>query len=232
MMITTDVKPRTGLNTSTGKRNAPRMAGGMPTKQVNSFELPSGTLQERLDALMAKEKEKETLAKITEKNKNFYLSGGTPEASVGGSASVLDGVAERTRQAFNNIGGDANRLGAEKGLIQNNIEADAKARGLGQYNGTIGGVTTTSYGGYDSAFQQRNALQAAADDAKAAASLEAQRNNNRIAAKTAADAAAAADNAYSQRYAAAQAADAQKFASTMQMFGNITQPGAYKYWGG
>lgn len=232
MMITTDVKPRTGLNTSTGQRNAPRMAGGMPIKQVNSFELPSGTLQERLDALMAKEKEKETLAKLTERNKNLFLSGGTPEASVGGSVSVLDGVAERTRQAFNNIGGDSNRLGAEKGMIENNLAADAKARGLGQYNGNTGGITTTSYGGYQSEFQQRNALQSAADDAKAAASLEAQRNNNRIAAKTAADAASAADNAYSQRYAAAQAADAQKFASTMQMFGNITQPGAYKYWGG
>lgn len=232
MMITTDVKPRTGLNTSTGQRNAPRMAGGMPIKQVNSFELPSGTLQERLDALMAKEKEKETLAKITEKNKNFYLSGGTPEASVGGSASVLDGVAERTRQAFNNIGGDTNRLGAEKGLIQNNIEANAKARGLGQYSGQSDS-TVTNYGfGQDTPFKARMALQAAADDAAQAASLEAQRNNNRISAKTAADAASAADNAYSQRYAAAQAADAQKFASTMQMFGNITQPGAYKYWGG
>jgi hypothetical protein len=230
MMINADPKPRTGLDTSTGKRDTPRMAGGMPRSQINSFELPSGTLQERLDALMKKAKEDEEFAQKTLRNKNRVGAGESPTQDVGGSIPVLDATIERMRTANLQMGSDTNRLLTEKGMADNNVAANAKARGLGQYNGISAG--TISYGGYNSEFQQRNALQAAADDAAAAAKLEAQRNNNRIAAKTAADAAAAADNAYSQRYAAAQAADAQKFASTMQMFGNITQPGAYKYWGG
>jgi hypothetical protein len=207
------------------------MAGGTPVKQINSFELPSGTLQERLDALMKKAKEQEEFDRRTRENKNRVGAGESPTQDVGGSIPVLDATIERMRTANAQMGGDTNRLLTEKAMMDNNVAADAKARGLGQYNGMTGGISTTSYGGFNSEFAQRNALQAAADDAAAAAKLEAQRNNNRIAAKTAADAAAAADNAYSQRYAAAQAADAQKFASTMQMFGNIVQPGSYKYWG-
>jgi hypothetical protein len=115
--------------------------------------------------------------------------------------------------------------------MDNNAAADAKARQLGQYNrveGTAGAYRTDSGNAFSGQFWQQAAI---ADQAQAA-SLEAQRNNNRISAKTVADAAGQADNAYSQRYAAAQAADAQKFASTMQMFGQIAQPGNYKYWGG
>jgi hypothetical protein len=207
------------------------MAGGMPVKQVNSFELPAGTLQERIDALMKKAKEQDEYNKVTEANKKNFLMGGTPEASVGGSVAVLDGVAEQTRKSFNNIGGDANRLGAEKGQIENNLAADAKARGLGQYNrveGTAGAYRTDSGNAFSGQFWQQAAI---ADQAQAA-SLEAQRNNNRISAKTAADAAGQAENAMSQRYAAAQAAEAQKYAATMSMIGQIAQPGTYKYWGG
>jgi hypothetical protein len=231
MMITTDVKPRTGLNTSTGQRNAPRIAGGMPVKQINSFELPTGTLQDRIDALMKKSKEQDEYNKVTEANKKRFFIGETPEASVGGSVAVLDGVAEQTRKSFNNIGGDANRLGAEKGQIENNLAADAKARQLGQYNrveGTAGAYRTDSGNAFSGQFWQQAAI---ADQAQAA-SLEAQRNNNRISAKTAADAAGQADLALSQRYAAAQAADAQRYAATMSMIGQIAQPGTYKYWGG
>ena len=238
MMITTDMSlnsGRSGLNTKTGQRNAPapRMAGtrGKPVKTITSFE-PRATLQDRINEITKRTQEEEALARKAEENKNRFLAGEDPRQSVGGSVSVMDGTADRVRKSFNQLGDDANRLYGNKLATETAAAAQSKALGLGEYNKNQGGRVETTYAyGEKSEFAAGQYAKRVAEDAKAAADLEAQRNNNRIAAKTAADAAAAADNAYSQRYAAAQQAEAQRFASVMGMFGNIAQPGSYKYWG-
>ena len=233
MMITTDMRlstGRSGLNTKTGQRNAPapRMAGtrGKPVRTITSFE-PRQTLEDRINDITRRSQEREVLEKKSEENKNRFLAGEDPKQSVGGSVAVMDGTADRVRKSFNELGSDANALYSNKRGIDNASEYQAKTLGLGQYNGTQGGRVETTYAyGEKSEFAAGQYAKKVAEDAKAAADLEAQRNNNRIAAKTAADAAAAADAAYSQRYAAAQQAEAQRFASVMGMFGNSAQPGS------
>lgn len=222
MMITTDVKPRTGLNTSTGQRNVPRMAGGgpLPRKEISSYQ-GDGSLDGRLKELIKKAEEKEIYDKKTRENVTRFNAGESPEQSVGGTNAVVDSTIAKLRSANQSSMLDVNASVTQRGYQQNLV--DNENRALQNKGGTYEATP---------AFQGSFWQQAAIADQAQAASLEAQRNNNRISAKTAADAAAQADNAYSQRYAAAQAADAQKFASTMQMFGQIAQPGNYKYWGG
>ena len=229
MAKTTVSYERTGLDTSTGNRSAARMAGGvMPDGPLTRKPaIPEKNFQEMFQDLTDKQAETKRVKEAAEKARNAYESGTPAPLNSAGSQTIADAQADRT---LNNTASNlkiANQGYADRGDIDLANERAKKASGLGQYNGTGGGVVTdvTNKGA-------QWMLGMAADD-KARQTYEmSQKAANATQSQIDANRAVGLDNAYTQRYAAAQSAQAQKDSAAMAMFGQLAGQGNYKYWGG
>ena len=220
---------RTGLDTGTGNRSAARIAGGgMPDSPLERRSgIPQQTFQEMFQGLVDKQSEKERVAAAAQKARDNYESGTPAPLNSPGTQAIIDVNAAKTLSNTTNNLKIANQGYADRGDIDLANERAKKASGLGQYNGTGGGVVTdvTNKGA-------QWMLGMAADD-KARQTYEmSQKAANATQSQIDANRAVGLDNAYTQRYAAAQSAQAQKDSAAMAMFGQLAGQGNYKYWGG
>lgn len=230
-MHTTARPVRTGLDTSTGDRSAARMAGRMtPNNPVGSTANPvagAQTVEQLFQGMVDKQNEKERVATAYQKNKDLYESGTPAPLNSAGSQTIADANAARTLDNTTKTLNVVNQGYANRESINLGNEQAKKAFGLGQYSGTQGGVVT------DVTNKGTQWLAQMAADTNASRTWELQQKAaNTARAQVDGQNQAATDAAYSQRYAAAQSADAQKTAAAYQMFGQIAGQGQYKYWGG
>lgn len=225
--ITGDVKPRIGLNTTTGQRSAARTAGSISTRyEAAPYTVGAGYLSKELQKLAEEnaERQHQKDASIRSYGEN-YGSIGQSDMSQGAqqNRSDLAGYSQlmlqNNQSSLSQTTAAANQ--AQQNSVANQVNLDVQRKNLNSPGNST--VTGTSSG---SAFWQQVAI----DDKAQADSLAAQRANNLAQGKTAADAAAQKDLAYSQRYAAQQQADAQRFASMTGLIGSFANAGQYKYW--
>lgn len=235
MAKTTVSYERTGLDTSTGNRSAARMAGGvMPDGPLTrKSAIPEKNFQEMFQDLTDKQAETKRVKEAAEKARNAYESGTPAPLNSAGSQTIADAQADRTLNNTASTLKVTNQGYADRENINLANERAKKASGLGQYNGTQGGVVTTTYAnGSGSAGQAAWMAQMAAKDRaseeytmalKAASTAQSQVDANR---------AVGLENAQTQKYAATVAANAQRDAAAFAMMGQFAGQGGYKYWGG
>ena len=224
---------RTGLDTGTGNRSAARMAGGvMPDGPLNRRSaIPEKNFQEMFQEFTDKQAETKRVKEAAEKARNAYESGTPAPLNSAGSQTIADAQADRTLNNTASTLKVTNQGYADRGAIDLANERAKKASGLGEYKGQSDS-TVTYANGANSAWAASVMGKWDADDRASKADLIAQKAANATQSQIDATKAVGIDNAYSQRYAAAQSAQAQKDSAAMAMFGQLAGQGNYKYWGG
>lgn len=225
--ITGDLKPRTGLNTTTGQRSAARTAGSISTRyEAAPFSVDAGYLSKELQKLAEENAERQYQrdSSIRAYGEN-YGSIGQSDMSPGAQQNRSDLVGysqlmlQNNQAALGQSTSAANQ--AQKNSVANQVNLEVQRKNLNSP-----GNSTVSGAAFSGPFWQQMAI----EDQAQADKLAAQRANNLAQGKTAADLAGQEKLAASQRYAAQQQADAQRFASMAGLIGSFANSGQYKYW--
>lgn len=227
-MATTVSYERTGLDTGTGNRSAARMAGGTFQRRP---AIPEKNFQEMFQEFTNKQDEAKRVKEAAEKARNNYESGIAPPLDATGSNTIAKAEADRTLTNTAKTLEVTNKGYADRENVNLANERAKKASGLGEYKGQSDS-TVTYANGAGSAWAASVMGKWDADDRAAKADLMAQKAANATQSQIDANRAVGLDNSYTQRYAAAQAAQAQKDSAALAMFGQIAGQGNYKYWGG
>lgn len=225
--ITGDVKPRTGLNTTTGQRSAARTAGSVSTRYERTpFSVDAGYLSKELQKYAEEnaERQHQRDASVRAYGEN-YGSIGQPDMSIGAQQNRSDLVGysqlmlQNNQAALGQVTSAANQ--AQRNSVANQISLETQRKNL-----SSAGNSTVSGTAFSGPFWQQVAI----EDQAQADKLAAQRANNLAQGRTAADLAGQKELAATQRYAAQQQADAQRFASMTGLIGSFANNGQYKYW--